>query len=159
MKKPTRTCATRTQKHEHSYSCPYNIYSYHITLGRMGSAPSSLSLSLEPTGSTPSLESPSRDSISTIFAFFEVLLSLVDMVQGFNDSRCRGPGCVCCAGQSSQPHTTSSTAAAVCAIPTYVRVHSTQSTYVHMCTKYHMLMIPGIQLRTQEASLAFLSQI
>ena len=38
---------------------------------------SSPSLSLESTGSTPSLESPSRDSLSLIFGFIEALPSLM----------------------------------------------------------------------------------
>ena len=48
------------------YNLQYLLVWHHITLGRMGSAPSSPSLSLESTGSTPSLVSPSRDSLSTI---------------------------------------------------------------------------------------------
>ena len=91
MNRSTRTCATQRRSmsihtHARTYHTIFNICSYHITLGRMGSAPSSPSLSLESTGSTPSLESPSRDSLSTIFAFFEALLSMVDMVQVLYDS-------------------------------------------------------------------------
>ena len=58
------------------------------------------------------------DSLSTGFAFLEALSSMVDMVQGHYDSRCGGPACVCCAGHTSSPHTTTS-AAAVCTIPTH----------------------------------------
>ena len=65
------------------YNIQYLLVWYLITLGRVGSAPSSPSLNLESTGSTPSLESVSRYSLSTmIFAFFDALPSLVDTVQG-----------------------------------------------------------------------------
>ena len=38
------------------------------------------------------------DSLPMVFAFLEALSSLVDMIQGHYDSRCGGPGYVCCAG-------------------------------------------------------------
>ena len=88
--------------------------------------------------STPSLESrPSRDSLSTIFAFLDALPSLWWTLSRDYDSRCGGPGCVCFAGCTSSPHTTSSAAAAaVCTIPTHI--------HTRVFTRYHLRMIPGI---------------
>ena len=111
----------------------YSTFTRAITLGWMGCAPGCPSLSLESTSSIPSLESPSRDSLSTIFAVFGALPSLVNMVQGLYDSRYRGPDGVCRAGCTSQPHTTSSAAGAVCTIPTYEYMYLAYSrrTYVY----------------------------
>ena len=37
------------------------------------------------------------DSLPTVFTFVEALSSVMEMIQGHNDSRCGGPGSVCCA--------------------------------------------------------------
>ena len=113
----------------------------------MGSAPSSPSLSLESTGSTPSLESPSKDSLSTIFAFFEALPSLVDMVQGLYNSLgvvvlvvSVAPGIARNPTRRVQQQQCVQSPRTSTRIYIYYLVYSLRT---HMCTRYHLHMIPG----------------